>query len=425
MNVFHIIALLITLAAAGAYINNRFLKLPATIGLMALALLMSLGAIGLNRLGLVDLSGSSAFVSQIDFSSVLLHGMLSFLLFAGALHIDLKNMRKYQVIIASLATGSTVIATFVTGTLAWMVATSLGFSFPYIYGLLFGALIAPTDAVAVLGILKETEIALNLRTKIGCESLLNDGVGVVLFMVLLAIAGPANHPGLTPQIIGLLFAWQAIGSVALGLVLGWFTYRLLLRIDDYKVEVLLTLALVTGGYSLAEKIYVSAPVTMVVAGLVIGNHGRAFGMSEKTRAHLDLFWELLDEILNAVLFMLMGLEMMVITISGTHLAMGLFAILAVLIGRFVSVAIPVFLMQFRYRFERGTIALLTWGGLRGGIAIALALSLPAGANKDLILAMTYIVVVFSVLFQGTTFRYVAQYVTGNKPGWGFSRRLKN
>ncbi len=414
MTIFQIIALLLTFAALGAYINHRIFKLPATIGLMVFALLMSLGAIGLNKLGLVNLGSTSAFVAQIDFSDILLHGMLSFLLFAGALHVDLAELKKRRAIVGLLATASVVIATFVTGTLIWLACRWLGFSFPYIHALLFGALIAPTDPVAVLGILKQTRISKNFRIKIGSESLFNDGVGVVLFVILLNIADPHTR-NFTPQEIAELVAWEGLGSIILGLTLGWIAHKFLNSVDDYKIEAMLTLALVTGGYSLAEIIHVSAPITMVVAGLVIGNHGEIFGISQKTRKHLDMFWELLDEILNAVLFMLMGLEMMVITIVARHIEIGLVAIVAVLAGRLVSVAIPVFLMHFRYRFERGTIPLLTWGGLRGGISIALALSLPAGTENDLVLSMTYIVVVFSVLVQGTTFRHVAGAFAEKKP----------
>ncbi|MFY9287199.1 MAG: sodium:proton antiporter [Alphaproteobacteria bacterium] len=413
MTVFQTIALLLTFAALGAYINHRFLKLPSTIGLMVFALLISLGAVGLNYLGIVNLTSTGAFVSQINFSEILLHGMLSFLLFAGAMHVDLSELKKYQGIVGALATGGVVITTLVTGTIVWQAAQWFGFQLPYIYALLFGALIAPTDPVAVLGILKQTGISRRFLIKIGGESLLNDGAGIVLFMVLLNIADPTT-PNMTPMEITGLFLWEGIGSIILGLTLGWITFRFLIGIDDYKIEALLTLALAAGGYSLAEAVHVSAPITMVVAGLVIGNHGRMFGMSDRTRTHLDMFWELLDEILNAVLFMLMGLQMMVFTISSQHIALGLAAIIAMLIGRFISVSIPVYLLHFRYSFERGTIPILTWGGLRGGIAIALALSLPAGFEKDLILGMTYIAVVFSVLFQGTTFRYVARAILKKK-----------
>lgn len=407
MTAFQTIALLLTFAALGAYINIRFFKLPPSIGLMLFAMLLSLSGIGLNALGLINLNTTSMVVSQIDFSEILLHGMLSFLLFAGALHVDLSELKKFRVIVGVLATLGVAISTFITGTLIWWAASLLGFNFPYIYALLFGALIAPTDPVAILGIMKELDMSKNLRIKIGCESLFNDGAGIVLFLILLNIADP-NPINFTPVQITFLLIWEGIGSIILGLTLGWITYKLIHGIDDYKVEILLTLALAAGGYMLAEGVKVSAPITMVVAGLVIGNEGRTYGMSERTRERLDVFWELLDETLAAVLFVLIGLQMMVITFTMPYLAMGLAAIIAALIGRYVSVGTPVAIMRLHYNFEKGAIRLLTWGGLRGGISIALALSLPAGPEKELILVMTYIVVVFSMLVQGTTFRHIAR-----------------
>jgi CPA1 family monovalent cation:H+ antiporter len=408
MTTFQTIAILLTFAALGAYINYKFLKLPATVGLMTVALLVSFTALGLNWLGVINLAGTSAFIAKVDFSGLFLHGMLSFLLFAGALHIDLSELRKFKVLVAILATVGVLVATFVTGGLVWRAANALGFPLPYINALLFGALIAPTDPVAVLGILKESGLSKGLRVKIAAESLFNDGVGVVIFLILLTMASGNHMPAAGDVLVALM--WGGLGSVVLGLTLGWITYRLLLGIDNYKVEALLTLALASGGYSLAEAIGVSAPITMVVTGLFIGNHGRVFAMSEKTRHHLDMFWELLDEVFNAVLFIFIGLEMMAITITAPHLALGLVAIIAMLTGRFISVALPVLIMRMQYRFEKGTIRLLTWGGLRGGISIAMALALPPGPEKDLIIAMTYLTVVFSILFQGTTFRHVARWI---------------
>jgi len=410
MDVFEIIAVLLTFTAMGAYLNVRFFKLPATIGMMFFALLMSLLSIALNATGLVSMQAASALVAQIDFSNLVLHGMLSFLLFAGALHINLNDLRKYQVVVTTLATLGVVIATFATGTLVWLASQALGADIPYIYALLFGALISPTDPVAVLGILKEAGLSKSLRIKIGCESLFNDGVGVVMFLLLLGIA---TQPQLDLGIVNMLtlLVWPAAGSLALGFALGWCVLKLLETVDDYKVEAMLTLGLVSGGYGLAEAVHVSAPITMVVAGLVIGNHGRTFGMSERSRKNLDLFWELLDEILNAILFMLVGLVIMIVPFRSLYLAMGLVAILAVLAGRWISVALPIAVLRHRYQFGRGTVTLLTWGGLRGGISIAMVLSLPTGVLKDLLLSMTYMVVVFSVLFQGTTFRPVAQMLT--------------
>ena len=411
MTVFQTLAILLTFAATGSYVNKRFLHLPTSIGMMFLTLLMSWAAMGGARMGLVNLAPASAFVSHIDFANVFLHGMLSFLLFAGALHIDLGELKKFRGIVAILATVGVVLAVFVTGSLVWTTARELGVAMPYIDAMLFGALIAPTDPVAVLGILKDATISKGLRLKISSESLLNDGVGVVIFLIFLDIA---THPQAGLHIawdnILSLIAWESVGSVALGLSLGWLAYVLLRGIDDYKTEVLLTLALASGGYCLAEFINVSAPITMVVAGLVIGNHGRSFVMSDKTRKHLDMFWELLDDILNAVLFVLIGLEVMVVPLTMPLLAMGLVAIVTTLAGRFVSVAIPVSLMRIRVRFEKGTIRLMTWGGLRGGISIAMALSLPTSPYKSIILGMTYLTVVFSVLFQGTTFSHVVKKV---------------
>ena len=411
MTDFQTIAILLTLAALGAYVNKRFLHLPTSAGMMLLALLISWAVMGAARLGWIDLSPASAFISNIDFSSIFLHGMLSFLLFAGALHVDLAELRKYRSVVAVLATAGVVMATFVTGTLIWGVAHQLGLDIPYLYALLFGSLIAPTDPVAVLGILKEASVARSLRLKISAESLLNDGVGVVIFLILLnLIAYPQQVSDMDWGSMTALVLWQGSGSITLGLALGWAAYTLLRGIDDYKTEILLTLALVSGGYSFAEAIGVSAPITMVVAGLVIGNHGRSFVMSDKTRKHLDMFWELVDDILNAVLFALIGLEIMIVPFTENLLVIGVLAVAATLLGRFVSVAIPIHLLKSRIRFEKGAVTLLTWGGLRGGISIAMALSLPTSPYKNIILDMTYLTVVFSVLFQGTTFGYVVKKV---------------
>jgi CPA1 family monovalent cation:H+ antiporter len=407
MTVFQTIALLLSVAAAGAAINYGFLKLPSTVGLMTFSLVLSMFGLGLNHLGWIDLSGASQFVASVNFSSILLHGLLSFLLFAGGLQINLSDLKRYRTIVTVLSTLSVVVACFITGSIVWWVASIAGFPIPYIDALLFGALIAPTDPVAVMAILKETAMPNDLRVKIGSESLLNDGVGVVLFLALL---GLAQHPHLemAPERIGLLVLWSGWGGILMGLALGWIGLHILMLIDDYKVEVLITLALASGGYCLAEFAQVSAPITMVVAGLVIGNHGRILGMSNRTRKHVDMFWELLDEILNAVLFILMGLEMLVIKFEANQMPLGLAAIFGTLLGRYISVAIPVGLMRSHYDFGRGTVALLTWGGLRGGISIALALSLPNLPTKPVILTMTYLTVIFSVLLQGTTFKALAQ-----------------
>ncbi len=400
MTIFQTIAALLVLAAAASYLNHRFVRLPATIGLMVIALAFSLLLVALGEFGVIEVGRAATLVRSIDFSGALLHGMLAFLLFAGALHVDLADLRSQSLPIGVLSTLGVLIATFVSGTLFWGGAHLAGFDLPLVYALLFGALIAPTDPIAALGILKRVGAPKSLEIKITGESLFNDGIGVVVFLTVLDIALGHSRP--QPGPIALFLLEEAAGGVGLGLIMGWAVYRLLRTVDAYQVEILLTLALAAGGYTLAEAIHVSAPIAIVVAGLVIGNHGRTFAMSDKTCEHLDTFWELVDEILNAVLFVLIGLEVIAMKLDWAYVLTGVLAVAAVLIGRFASVAFPVLIMRFRQTFSPGTIRILTWGGLRGGISIALAISLPLGPERDLILACTYIVVVFSVLVQGLT-----------------------
>lgn len=402
MTIFQAIALLLTFAAIGGYLNHRYIKLPITIGYMAFALMLSLLVIGLNAVGVFEAEALTAFVHRIDLPEILLHGMLSVLLFAGALHINWDDLKKARAAVFILATFGVMLAMVTTGTLVWFAAHFLGFDLPYIYALLFGALISPTDPIAVLAILKQVGVSKTLYTKIGGESLFNDGVGVVVFMAVLGAALSASGEQDWGH-LGVVFLEEALGGVALGALLGWITYRLMRSIDEYKVEVMLTLALVTGGYALAEHLHVSAPICMVAAGLLIGNEGRRLGMSDETKRYIDSFWELLDEICNAVLFLLIGLALLIVPITPSTIVLGMSAIVAVLAGRLLSVGLPISLLRLREKFEKGTIALMTWGGLRGGISIALALSLPQGPFKDLILPMTYIVVLFSILVQGLTF----------------------
>jgi CPA1 family monovalent cation:H+ antiporter len=391
---FQIIAAILSLAALCSYLNHKYMKLPASIGQMAFAFALSASILLLEALGLVNFRSASSFINQIDFSNLLLHGMLSFLLFAGALHIDLEDLKNVIWPVSILATVGVIIATFVTGTLIWYAAAFAGIHLTYIYALLFGALISPTDPIAVLSILKKAGIPKTIYVKIGSESLFNDGVGVVAFITILSLATDV-HPS-TFSDISLLLVREVLGGATLGFFLGWAIYRMLREIDEYRIEILLTLALAAGGYVVAEMLKVSAPICMVAAGLLIGNRGRNFGMSERSRRRLDEFWELVDEILNAVLFMLIGFEIIVITFRGQHLLLGIFAIVAVLIGRFISVGSLISLLRVYRPFEEGTIRLLTWGGLRGGLSIAMALSLPPGSEKGVILPITYVVVLFSI-----------------------------
>lgn len=402
ISMFDIIAVLITLSALFSYINHRFIRLPTTIGLMLIALLMSLGIVALDAIGLgLGLATRiKLLMENIDFNTVLMQGMLSFLLFAGALHVNLNDLAKNKWIIGILATIGICVSTLIIAYVSHWVLAKIGIDLPFIYCLLFGALISPTDPIAVMGILKTAGAPKSLEVKISGESLFNDGVGVVVFIVLLGIA--VGGEDINPSSIALLFAQEVIGGIIFGLLIGGIAYALLKSIDNYQVEILITLAVVCGGYSLAHSLHLSGPIAVVIAGLMIGNHGRLLAMSDKTREHLDMFWELIDEILNAVLFVMIGLEVLVLTFDLHYLTAGLFLIPVVLGARFVSVGIPIVLLRLRRDFSNHAIKIMTWGGLRGGISVALALSLPAGQERDIILVITYTIVVFSILVQGLT-----------------------
>ncbi len=402
---FNTIAILITTAALFSYLNQRFIHLPTTIGLMVIALGMSVTLVLIGVLGWPTLHlEAEAFLRGIDFHETLMQGMLSFLLFAGALHVNLSDLREQKWIIALLATLGVAISTFLIGGFTYWLMNLLDLHLPFIYCLVFGALISPTDPIAVLGILKTTHAPRTLKTKITGESLFNDGVGVVIFLVLTGIAA-GNQP-VTVASVALMFSTEALGGIAFGLVIGGITYFLLRSINNYSVEVLITLALVTGGYALASTLHLSGPIAMVVAGLLIGNHGRRSAMSEITRLHIDTFWELVDELLNAVLFVLIGLEVLILSFKTSYFQAALVLVPAVLLARLISVSIPVLMLRSVRQFSPGIIPIMTWGGLRGGISVALALSLPLGPERETILAVTYLIVVFSITVQGLTISHV-------------------
>ncbi len=385
-----------------AYLNQRFVGLPTTISVMATALALSLLLVALDALGVAHgLRGyEESLLRSIDFSNVLMQGMLSLLLFAGALHVDLSELHSYRWQVGVLAVFGTLLSTLVVATTMWWVMPWMGLPMPLLYCLLFGALISPTDPIAVIGILKSAGAPKNLELVIAGESLFNDGVGVVVFSLLLGMLASGESPTLSQG--GALLLREAGGGLAFGLVLGYLTFRLLRSIDHYQVEVLLTLAAVMGGYALATRLHVSGPLAMVVAGVLIGNHGRSLAMSDVTRHHVDLFWELIDAILNAVLFVLIGMEVIVIHFANGIAAATLAAVSVTLFARGLSVGLPVTLGRRAFRLPSGAGTVLTWGGLRGGISVALALSLPLGPERETLLALTYCVVVFSILVQGMT-----------------------
>ncbi len=404
---FDIAVVFLVLTALLAYVNHRFVGLPTTIGVMAIALILSFALIGLDKLGFGQLHDFEvSLLESIDFSDVLMQGMLSVLLFAGAMHVDLSELRTYRWQVGLLAVFGTIISTLIVACALWFFLPLVGVELSPIYCLVFGALISPTDPIAVMGILRSAKAPKNLELVISGESLFNDGVGVVLFSMLLGTIALGVAP--TPAQAGLLLLHEAGGGIVFGLVLGYITFRLLKSIDNYKIEVMLTLAAVLGGYLLASRLHVSGPLAMVIAGLVIGNHGRAKAMSDKTRAHLDMFWELLDEILNTVLFVLIGMEALIIPYSPNVIIAAVGTVLITLLARVLAVGMPVKFLKSIFTLPTGSWQVLTWGGLRGGISVALALSLPLGPERNVVLALTYAVVVFSILVQGLTIGKVAR-----------------
>jgi CPA1 family monovalent cation:H+ antiporter len=401
MSIFEVIAVLLTLTALFSYVNYRFIKLPSTIGVMLIALVGSLALMALQQAGFGIAPMAARILQSVDFNQTLLQGMLSFLLFAGALHINLNELAEEKWVITALAVVGVLVSTLVFGTAIYLMIAWLNLKLSYAWCLLFGALISPTDPIAVLAILKSANVPKSLEIQIAGESLFNDGIGIVAFLILHEIAVRGDPPSVAH--IGTIFLEEAVCGALLGLLLGWITYRLLKSVDHYQVEVLLTLALVTGGYALANTLHTSGPIAIVCGGLLIGNHGRRWAMSETSREHLDAFWELVDEILNALLFVLIGLEVLLLTFTPDLLLASLLAIPALLFARWVSV-MPVLLMRRWHPFQSGAVRIMTWGGLRGGISVALALSLPPGPERELVLTTTYVLVVFSILVQGLTIK---------------------
>ena len=406
MTLLQITSLLIVLAGVFGSINYQFLRLPSSIGILVVALLASFVVMVLDLLipglGVADVVRRT--VLGIDFSDALLEGMLGLLLFAGALHVKLSDLRREWVPVLLMATIGIGLSTAIVGYgFSWLTGM------PILVALVFGALISPTDPVAVLGVLREAALPKSLETKIAGESLFNDGVGYVVFLVLIGLAfphGDSHSEGLSGAVR--LFFQEALGGAILGIVLGWLTFRVMRRIDDYSLEVLITLGLAFGGYELAVYLQVSAPIMAVCAGLLIGDVGTRYGMSEETRHYVDAFWKLIDEILNAVLFLLIGVEVFAIAFDFAYLTAGVAAIGLALVARLAAVAVPILMLRPFRSFSGGVVPIMTWGGLKGGISVALALSLPDSEWKPVILTATYLVVVFSIIVQGLTVAKLAE-----------------
>jgi len=411
MTFLQITSALIVLAGTFAAINAIFFRLPSAIGILIVSLLASLRLLGLDALlpGLHLTAELQRMVVAFDFSDALLEGMLGLLLFAGALHVKFSDLKAHWGIVMLMATMGVCLSTLVAGVgFSWITGA------PLLIALVFGALISPTDPVAVLGVLRAAKLPKSLETKIAGESLFNDGVGYVVFLVLVGLAFPAaGAHGASFGDAALLFFREAFGGAVLGLALGWGTYRVMCEINDYSVEVLLTLALAFGGYQLALWLHVSAPIMAVCAGLLIGDEMTAHAMTQKTRDYVDAFWKLLDEILNAILFLMIGLEVFAIAFSIGAITAGLLAIGLSLLARWCAVIVPIMVLRPFRDFSQGIVPIMTWGGLKGGISVALALSLPESEFKPLILTVTYIVVLFSIIVQGLTVAPMARRVSDN------------
>jgi CPA1 family monovalent cation:H+ antiporter len=398
MTSFHIIAILITLTALLSYVNHRWIHLHATVGVMLAALLLSLVLIALGHFVPAIRANAQEFLQHVPFGEALLQWMLGFLLFAGALNVDVNEMMRHRWLIAALATVGTVLSMLILGGMAWLILRLVGFHMSLIESLLLGAILSPTDPVAVLGMMKRVGASKEIENVIAAESLFNDGVGVVLFLTLLGLSRSDVAITLGGAIV--LFLQQSIGGAVLGFITGWGTYQLLKRVQSHHVEILLTLALVMGSYTLADALHVSGPIAVVVAGLLICNHGRMFDLASDVSDDVWLFWELIDEILNAILFLLIGLQVMVMPYSTAALIAAVLMILAALLARWISVAGIV--RVFRNGLANSMVRILVWGGLRGGLAVAMALSLPSGVVRDRFVVITYVVVIFSIVVQGTT-----------------------
>lgn len=401
MDIFAIITILTVLSALFAFINTKFLKLPFTIGLMIIAMCFTLIIVILGQFEHSILDRSKELIESIDFKTVLLEVMLSFLLFAGALHTKLDELAKQKAPIMLFATLGVVISTFVVGGIFYFVTMAVGHPIDFIYCLLFGALISPTDPIAVLGILKDAKAPKKLEIKIVGESLFNDGVGVVVFLVIFAIA-QQGIASVEAQEVGLLFFEEVFGGIALGLGLGWLGFKIMKTIDHYETEVMITLALVMGIYSIAHAIHFSGPLAVVVAGIFIGNKSPEIAWSKTTQNYVDKFWELIDVFLNAILFVLIGFELLIVAINGEYILLGLIAIPITLLARYIALAGPIAIFNKKLEFIPRTDVIMTWGGIRGGISIALALSLQPEMERELFLTVTYVIVVFSIIGQGLT-----------------------
>lgn len=423
MELYYTVSILIVLTAFFSYLNVRFIKLPSAIGIMIIAMLASITLVGIGKSQPHLQSQFADMIRSVDFSELLMGAMLNFLLFAGAIHISLHDLRKQRIPVIIFSTVGVIISTLVVGALMYAAFSALNMSVRFIECLAFGALISPTDPIAVIAILKRAGIRKSLEIKVAGESLFNDGVAVVLFTVLMQLARGSEFDITFAHISG-LFLQEAVGGLIIGVILGYIGSQAIRRINDYNVTVMITLAIVMGGYLITRYLHISGPLTMVAAGLVIGNYGKAIAMSASDKDYLDKFWELIDEILNGILFLIIGFELLLIPNLTQYWQIGSLAVVIVLLARFFSIWLPIRLIPNIGTFDRKTITILVWGGLRGGVSVALALTINESLNQSLFLAITYYVVVFSIIVQGLTIGKLTSWQKPAKPEAKTNRRKK-
>jgi CPA1 family monovalent cation:H+ antiporter len=414
MPIFTIVSALIAVVALSGYANSKLVRLPDTVGITAVALIISIITVVVGEFVPAVAGFGQRAIRGVDFPDLVFHGLLGLLLFAGGLHCDVAGLARARWVVFVLATVGVALSTALVGYAFYFASNFLGVHLPLIDSLLFGALISPTDPIAALGLLSKARVPQSLLAQITGEALFNDGTGVVVFVVLLDVAQGATRP--QASAVAVLFAQQVLGGVGFGLGVGWLGVLLLRTVDSYAVETLITLAMATAGYAAAQALRVSAPIATVVMGLIVGSYGRAHAMSELTRDRLFMFWQLADDLLNLVLFGLVGLELTALALSLQEFILpALVAVPIVLLARYVSVGVPMAVLSRFQRFEPHIVKLMTWAGLRGALSVALALSLPGGEARELIVTATYVVAIFSILVQATTVEPLARRWGGGGP----------
>ncbi len=404
MSILTIITLLIIISAAFSYLNQRVIKLPGTIGVMTISVVVSVIILIIGKVSDKKTGFIIALANNIDFSKLLLDVMLGFLLFATALHFDYSKLKELRLPVIALSTFGVLLSSIIFGGLFYLVSQLLTIDIPFIYCLLFGAIISPTDPIAVAAIMKKSKIPPRLETIISGESMFNDAVGLILFVTILGVATQAQTD-LSAKAILILFTHEVIGGVIVGLIAGYIGYRLIRSINDFQTIFLISISLVLGISLLADELHASVPLAAITSGLVIGN--KSFGSNNDSQKFLYQIWQLMDEVLNTILFVMIGLQLILLPFLKNFWLIGLISIIIILLARFISVSIPAFFLLGK-KTNIYNLFIITWAGLRGGISVAMALSLPSSPYKEIILSVCYLIVIFSIIVQGLSLNKLAE-----------------